>query len=64
MIRPEELPETLAYAKTLPTVRLSERAICDLELLAVGGFSPLDRFMGKHDYERVVAEMRLRDGHL
>jgi sulfate adenylyltransferase len=56
--------ETLEYAKTLPAVRLSERAICDLELLAVGGFSPLDRFMGKHDYERVVAEMRLHNGHL
>ncbi|HKG62221.1 MAG TPA: bifunctional sulfate adenylyltransferase/adenylylsulfate kinase [Pyrinomonadaceae bacterium] len=60
----EELPETLAHAKTLPTVRLSERAICDLELLAVGAFSPLDRFMAKDDYDRVVAEMRLRDGHL
>src|SRR5215213_4563305 len=60
----EELPETLAHAKTLPTVRLSERAICDLELLAVGAFSPRDRFMAKDDYDRVVAEMRLRDGHL
>lgn len=59
-----KVPEQLAYAKTLPTVHLSERAICDLELLAVGAFSPLDRFMRKHDYEHVVAEMRLNDGHL
>ena len=58
------LPEELERAKTLPSVRLSERAICDLELLAVGAFSPLDRFMGQKDYERVVAEMRLADGHL
>lgn len=64
MVGPEELPQLFAHAKTLPTVRLSERAICDLELLAVGAFSPLDRFMGKHDYDRVVAEMRLHDGHL
>ena len=64
MVRPEEHPDTLAYAKTLPTVRLSERAICDLELLAVGAFSPLDRFMTGRDYDRVVAEMRLHDGHL
>ena len=56
--------EELAYAKTLPTLQLSERAICDLELLAVGAFSPLDRFMGKQDYDRVVADMRLNDGHL
>lgn len=61
---PELLAEVLAHAKTLPTVRLSERAICDLELLATGAFSPLDRFMGAADFERVVAEMRLADGHL
>src|SRR5262245_2130755 len=58
------MSELLAYAKTLPTVRLSERAICDFELLAVGAFSPLDRFMTKRDYDRVVAEMRLHDGSL
>ena len=60
----DNVPEELAYAKTLPTVRLSERAICDLELLAVGAFSPLDQFMTKRDYDRVVAEMRLHDGYL
>ena len=64
MVAPESLPELLAHAKTLPTVHLSDRAICDFELLAVGGFSPLDRFMGKRDYDRVVAEMRLHDGQL
>ncbi len=35
-------------------VRLSERALCDLELLATGAFSPLDRFMGSADYSRVA----------
>ena len=58
------LPELLATAATLPSVQLSERSRCDLELLATGGFSPLDRFMGRADYERVVAEMRLADGTL
>jgi sulfate adenylyltransferase len=48
----------------LPSVRLSERAVCDLELLATGAFSPLDRFMGRADYERVIGEMRLASGHL
>jgi sulfate adenylyltransferase len=51
-------------ANDLPSLRLTERAICDLELLAVGGFSPLDRFMGQEDYQRVLDEMRLSDGTL
>ena len=45
-------------ASQLPSIQLSERAVCDLELLAVGGFSPLDRFMARADYERVLDEMR------
>jgi sulfate adenylyltransferase len=60
----EVLPEALRRAKTLPVVRLSERALCDLELLATGAFSPLDRFMGAEDYGRVVEEMRLSSGYL
>src|SRR5712675_1822961 len=58
------LPDLLARAATLPSVQLSERSRCDLELLATGGFSPLDRFLGRADYERVVAEMRLTNGTL
>ena len=60
----EELEELRARASTLPSLQISERAVCDLELLATGGFSPLDRFMGQADYERVLAEMRLADGTL
>ena len=51
-------------AARLPSIRLSERQTCDLELLAVGGFSPLDTFMGADDYRRVVGEMRLASGLL
>ena len=57
----EELKE---YATYLPSVQLSERAVCDLELLATGAFSPLDRFMGREDFGRVVGEMRLAGGHI
>ena len=52
----------VAGAAELPSLQLSERSICDLELLATGGFSPLDRFMGRADHDRVVAEMRLLNG--
>ncbi|MDX2137902.1 MAG: bifunctional sulfate adenylyltransferase/adenylylsulfate kinase [Chloroflexota bacterium] len=61
---PSEREALFAYANTLPYIQLSERALCDLELLATGAFSPLDRFMGKADYERVIHEMRLVDGTL
>lgn len=55
--------ETLwEYANKLSSVQISDRMVCDLELLATGAFSPLDRFMGKSDFERVVAEMRLENG--
>ena len=60
---PSDLASDLkAHARGLRSVRLSERATCDLELLATGAFSPLDRFMGKDDYLRTVGELRLNDG--
>src|SRR5262249_46817723 len=60
----ERADEMKATAKDFPSLTLDERGLCDLELLAVGGFSPLKSFMGKADYDRVVAEMRLADGTL
>src|SRR5262245_40668915 len=53
-----------ARATRLPSIQLSERALCDLELLATGAFSPLDRFMGSKDFARVVSEMRLASGQV
>ena len=51
-------------ANHYPSIQISDRALHDLELLAIGGYSPLDRFMGKADYQRVLTEMRLADGTL
>lgn len=51
-------------ATLLPRVQLTQRNLCDLELLATGGFSPLRRFMGRDDYECVLRSMRLADGTL
>ena len=53
-----------AYANRLPSIQLSARALCDLELLATGAFSPLDRFMGQADYQHVLDTMRLTSGHV
>lgn len=43
---------------------LTERQLCDLELLLNGAFSPLEGFLGKDDYESVLKSMRLASGVL
>ena len=64
LISPHEQEHLWNKAASLPRIQLTTRSICDLELLATGGFSPLDRFMNKADYERVLEEMRLANGIL
>ena len=63
-IAPDAMAERKAYASTLPSLQLTERQLCDLELLAIGGFSPLTSFMNQADYEGVIHEMRLANGTL
>jgi sulfate adenylyltransferase len=43
---------------------LTERQLCDLELLLNGGFAPLTGFLNRLDYESVCRSMRLQDGTL
>ncbi|ROT41712.1 sulfate adenylyltransferase [Sodiomyces alkalinus F11] len=56
--------ELLAESDTLPALTLTERHLCDLELILNGGFSPLEGFMTEKDYNGVVKENRLADGAL
>ncbi|MBW2433318.1 MAG: bifunctional sulfate adenylyltransferase/adenylylsulfate kinase [Deltaproteobacteria bacterium] len=51
-------------ALNLPEITLNERQMCDLEMLATGGFSPLKGYMIRSDYESVLDRMRLQDGTL
>jgi sulfate adenylyltransferase len=64
VVEGEEREALKQEAAHLPYIQVSERVLNDLELLATGGFSPLDRFMGQEDYQRVINEMRLKDGTL
>jgi sulfate adenylyltransferase len=64
LVDEEEKHALKHYATHLPSLQLSMRSTCDLELLAVGAFSPLDRFMGKRDYRCVLNESRLANGTL
>jgi len=60
----EECEELRARSTALRSIQISDRAVCDLELLATGGFSPLDRFMSEEDYRSVLESMRLVKGNL
>ncbi|HEY9709664.1 MAG TPA: sulfate adenylyltransferase, partial [Oculatellaceae cyanobacterium] len=54
--------EFLDKADYLPRVQLDKRATSDLEMIAIGAFSPLIGFMEQADYESVVDNMRLANG--
>ena len=47
--------EALQY----PSLTLNDRQLCDIEMLLNGGFSPLNGFLGKTDYNSVLANNRL-----
>ncbi|MDX2271310.1 MAG: sulfate adenylyltransferase [Cyanobacteriota bacterium] len=62
MVDPGERPAAQAMLDTLPVVVLDERSQSDLEMIAIGGFSPLRGFMGSADYQSVVNSMHLSNG--
>jgi sulfate adenylyltransferase len=51
-------------SNALPAWTLTQRQLCDVELLLNGGFSPLKGFLSQANYEKVVTELRLADGTL
>jgi sulfate adenylyltransferase len=57
--RTGERPDDL---DSLETLELTPRELSDLDMIAAGALSPLEGFMGRDDYERVVEEMRLAGG--
>jgi sulfate adenylyltransferase len=56
--------EIQAASKDWKSWDLTPRQVCDLELLMNGGFSPLDGFMRRADYDSACTNMRLADGTL
>jgi sulfate adenylyltransferase len=64
MVPESDRPAALAYAATLPQVRLQPRELADLEMIGVGALSPLTGFMTRRAYQSVLEEMRLPDGQV
>ncbi|WP_018931813.1 sulfate adenylyltransferase [Gracilibacillus lacisalsi] len=57
-----EREQLLKEAEALKTITINAWSISDLELIAIGGFSPLTGFLGKKDYLEVVENLHLADG--
>jgi sulfate adenylyltransferase len=51
-------------AATLPRIDLSQKQSCDLEMIAIGAFSPLTGFMNQADFESVCKRMKLTSGDI
>ena len=60
----DQLATLKTESRDWPSLDVTPRQLCDLELLLNGGFSPLTGFLAKADYARVCEEMRLADGTL
>ena len=59
-----ELESLKNEGKTLRSIALTPRNLCDIELLLNGGFTPLKGFLEEKDYNSVVENVRLADGTL
>ncbi|MBI5887085.1 MAG: sulfate adenylyltransferase [Deltaproteobacteria bacterium] len=62
IIEGKEREELAKKAKGLKKLPLNDREISDLEMIAMGAFSPLEGFMGKEDYHSVMDTMHLKNG--
>ncbi|NIS90693.1 MAG: bifunctional sulfate adenylyltransferase/adenylylsulfate kinase [Woeseiaceae bacterium] len=60
----DEVEAAKEAAGNYPSWDLTERQLCDIELILNGAFSPLEGFLGEDDYDSVVKTMRLKSGVL
>ncbi|TCK19486.1 sulfate adenylyltransferase [Thiogranum longum] len=62
LVDPEKAEALKTESQQYLSLTLSQRQVCDLELLMNGAFSPLAGFMNQADYESVLDRVRLADG--
>jgi len=54
--------ELASAAAGMPVITLSAKQACDLEMMAIGAFSPLTGFVGSKDFKTICTDTRLADG--
>ncbi len=62
LLSPAEVAEEKKRVKELTAVVMSSRETADLIMLGIGGFTPLDGFMGSKDWKGVCDNYQLADG--
>jgi sulfate adenylyltransferase len=62
VVAPAQAAKLTEEAAGLTRISLNERQVSDVEMLAIGAFSPLTGFVTKKDYDGVVNNMRLASG--
>jgi sulfate adenylyltransferase len=62
LLEGKEKSNELKRAETLPKVTVSSRETGDLIMMGIGGFTPLDGFMGQDDWKGVCTEMKMTNG--
>ncbi len=62
ILDPTKAKALLNETKNLPMIKLSPREQCDLEMIAVGAFSPLTGFVGEEEFHTICNEMKLPNG--
>ena len=62
LLEGDMLKNALKKAETLPSVTMSSRERGDLIMFGIGGFTPLDGFMNKSDWQGVCDNMELKSG--
>ena len=62
LLKGAELEAAIKKAAGLKKVVISDRVKGDCIMLGIGGFSPLNGFMGKADWKSVCEKMTLTDG--
>lgn len=62
VLKGKDREKAIERAASLPRIELDDFAISDLEMIAIGGFSPLIGFLGRADYDSVLSNLRLANG--